>query len=56
MVRRSFARSKAPSLPHLKRIKEEEKERLKQVREERKRARANLKKINDRITKLQNKR
>ena len=53
MVRRSFARSRAPRLPHLERIKEEEKQRIRKVKEERRNARANLKKINDKIAKLQ---
>ncbi len=53
MGRRSFARSTAPIIPTLERIKkeqrEEERKRIKKVMEERKKARANLKKINDKI-------
>ncbi len=59
MGRRSFMRSTAPRIPTLERIKKEQKEeerkRIKQVMAERKKARANLKKINDKIIKMQDK-
>ncbi len=59
MGRRSFARSVAPRIRINEEVKQEEKERerqrIKEVMAERKKARANLKKINDKIIRMQDK-